>query len=162
MSPSNVNLASGNSLAASALLVHFGATERADTIFLGTGEPAFGAVQQALTYRGIGVRVSPGGGPLTPRAWQTEAPNLAGQAIYRLFQDPDNVAVVWAASTAGVFQRPAVAVNGTPWTQMGVGGANPLPANAVVSDLVITGAGAGKAISRPSTAGASTGRPTTA
>ena len=45
MSPSNVNLASGNSLAASALLVQFGATQRADTIFLGTGEPAFGAVQ---------------------------------------------------------------------------------------------------------------------
>ena len=146
MSPNMVNTASSNSLAASALLVRFGATVNADTIFVGTGEPGFANAQQNLDFWSIGVRVSSGTGAPNPRVWTLEALNLAGQAIYRLVQDPDNVNVVWAATTAGLFARPAAAVAGTPWTPIGTAGANPLPAGGVVSDVVITGVGINKAI----------------
>lgn len=140
MSPSMVNLASANSLSCHALLVRFGANALADTLYVGTGEPDTikpTPPQPGSNYFGIGILVSPGGGG--PRTWHLEAPNLAGQAVYRLVADPDNPAIIWAATSAGLFTRPAAAVANTPWVAVGSGAAPLLPGNREISDVVITG-----------------------
>ena len=136
-----VSVASGNSLPASALYVQFGANARADTILVGTGEPGDPnqvPAQIDRAYYGIGVRVSPGAAA-GARAWHTEAAHLAGQATYRLFGDPDNPAIVWAATSAGLFVRPTPAGPGAVWAQVGNTGASPLPAGREITDVVITG-----------------------
>ena len=81
-SPNLVNLARGNALAGSALLVQFGADARADTLFVGTGEGGMDLttlpVDQGPSYLGIGVRVSPGSAVAGPRVWQARGRQPAG------------------------------------------------------------------------------------
>ncbi len=141
MSPNLVNLAAGNALACNALLVTFGATTNLDTLFVGTGEPAeltppqFGS---GPSYNGVGIRVSIGGAGA--RTWHAEAPlALRGQAVSRLFRDPDNAAIVWAATTAGLYVRPAGAGPNTEWNLIPRGAGTLLPGNRQISDVVITG-----------------------
>lgn len=119
-----------DALSVGALAVAFSTGGAAtDDVYVGTGEPG-----PSDGYFGIGVRHSTSGG--APGSWATEATNLAGRDIYRLFLDPDVAGRVWVATTAGIFQRPLVAPF-TTWTQ--ITSATFANSNGAVSDLVIGG-----------------------
>lgn len=93
-----------------ALAVVFGASAANDVVYVGTGEPG-----PSDGYFGIGVRRSATGG--SPGSWTTEATNLASRGIYKLVVDPDNTAVLYAATTVGLFRRPATGSLAN-WTQV--------------------------------------------
>ncbi len=117
-----------NSLSVGALAVTFGADRGADQVYVGTGQHrAFHALF------GIGVRVSTSGG--ADGSWQLEATNLAGQACLELAIDPDDPTLVLAATTGGLFRRPAT--NRSTWTTV----TSPAftAAAGVVSDVLIAG-----------------------
>jgi hypothetical protein len=130
-SPSISTGLEADSLSVGAIAVAFGATAANDRIFCGTGEPG-----PSDAYMGVGVKYSANGGG----AWTLEATNLAGSAIYRIVIDPDNPALVFAATAAGVFQRPTVAPF-TTWNQVSTGFAQP---NGRATDAVIAGSGGSK------------------
>lgn len=100
-----------DALACGALAVTFGATADDDVIYVGTGE----SNQSVDSYQGIGIgrraRASAGVAP----TWTLEATNLAGAWIARLIIDADNPAVVYAATSRGLFQRPTTGSTAT-WT----------------------------------------------
>jgi hypothetical protein len=123
-----------DSLATGAVAVRFGTTAATDVVYVGTGEPNgnFDA------YFGIGIRRSAAGG--APGTWTLEATNLVGRAIYEIVIDPDDANAVFAATTAGLYQRPAAAPF-TTWTHVTSPFAQP---NALMTDLVVAGAGASK------------------
>lgn len=117
-----------------AIAVRFGASAATDLIYVGTGE-ASGSYD---AYQGIGVQRSASGG--APGTWTLEATNLAGTSIGALAIDPDNPALVVAATGRGIFRRPATGSTAT-WTQATAGLAAP---NGPVSDLTVAGGGATK------------------
>ncbi|MEP7384645.1 MAG: hypothetical protein ABI910_23440, partial [Gemmatimonadota bacterium] len=121
-----------DSLATGAIEVRFGATAATDLVYVGTGEPN----GNADAYFGIGVKRSAAGG--APGTWTLEGTNLAGRGIYRIVIDPDTTANVFAATTAGLFRRPAAAPF-TTWTQVTSTFASP---NSFCTDLVVAGTGA--------------------
>ena len=139
---------SANSLSVGDIAVNFGVDANRDLIFVGTGEVhtqpggAGPRVPGGIggEYFGVGVRVSAPVVGAGPRAWVLEAVHLAGQGIFRMVLDTDDPTRVWAATTAGVFFRPAGAVAAAlAWPQMGVGGANPLPAGGLFTDIRVGG-----------------------
>ena len=119
-SPNLVNLAPGNALAAQRALGavrrerprrhvlrrHRGARRTPPSCRIDQG-PSY------LRHRRAGVagrrRRGPGCGTSRPQ-------HLRGQAIYRLFQDPDDPAVIWAAASTGLYVRPNPPGPNTPWT----------------------------------------------
>ncbi len=123
-----------DSLSVGAIAVRFGAAAATDIVYVGTGEPN----GSADSYFGVGVKHSDNGG--APGTWALEATNLAGRAVYRIVIDPDDPTKVFAATTAGLFQRPAAAPF-TNWTQVASIFATP---NGFVTDLVVAGTGASK------------------
>jgi hypothetical protein len=123
-----------DSLATGAVAVRFGAAAATDLVYVGTGEPN----GSADCYFGIGIRRSAAGG--TPGTWTLEATNLAGRGIYKIVIDPDSTATVLAATTAGLFRRPAAAPFAT-WTQVTSTFVAP---NNFCTDLVVAGTGATK------------------
>lgn len=128
--------AEADSLSVGALAVRFGASAATDEVYVGTGEP-FGNYD---AYLGVGIRHSASGG--APGTWTLEATNLAGRGIYAIVIDPDDPAIVLAATTVGIFRRPAAAPF-TNWTQV----ASPVftaPTTHATS-LVVAGTGATKA-----------------
>ena len=117
-----------------ALAVSFGASSATDVVWVGTGEPGAGD-----GYFGIGVRRSAAGG--APGSWTTEATNLASRGIYKLAIDPDATGSVYAATTAGLYRRPA----GSPFTTWTlVTSPTFTNANGAVSDVIVAGTGASK------------------
>ena len=124
-----------DSLAVGAIAVRFGATAATDLVYVGTGE----ANLNADAYFGVGIKRSDSGG--APGTWTLEATNLAGLGIYKIVIDPDDPTRVFAATTAGLFQRPA-ATPFTNWTQVTSVFSTP---NGRVMDLVVAGTGATKA-----------------
>jgi hypothetical protein len=127
--------ADADSLAIGALAVRFGASLATDEIYAGTGEPNFAGA----TYFGVGIRHSTSGG--APGTWTLEATNLAGRGVYAIVIDPDDPAVVLAATTSGIFRRPTSAPF-TTWAQV-TSPAFTSP-NARASALVVAGSGASK------------------
>ena len=177
MSPSLVNLLAGNALTASALLVQFGANARADTVFVGTGEPGDLTMLPAAdrpSYLGIGVRVSPGaaGGA---RAWHLEAATPARPGDLPPVPGPRR-----SGRGLGGGEHRAVRPAQPVRPEHGVdadrhaGAGNLLPGGREITDVVITGttAAANKRIFAAARGGnvaaaapgrpASTSRPTTA
>lgn len=133
-----------DSLATGAIAVEFGATAAADRIFAGTGEPqqvsdqpTASAPNQGDSYFGVGIKSSPSGG--TAPVWTLEATNLAGHGIFRIAIDPDHPEIVLAATSAGLFQRPASAPFDS-WTAITSG----IPAGSSVCDILIAGRAANK------------------
>jgi hypothetical protein len=124
-----------DSLATGALAVRFGASAATDDIYVGTGEPYSGGAM----YFGVGIRHSTSGG--APGTWVLEATNLAGRGVYAIVIDPDNPSIVLAATTAGIFRRPASAPF-TTWTQV-TSSAFTAPSGRA-SSLVVAGTGASK------------------
>jgi hypothetical protein len=117
-----------DSLSVGALAVRFGASAASDLIYVGTGEANF----SADSYFGIGIKSSTSGG--APIKWNPEATNLVGAAISRIVIDPENPAVVYAATDTGLFVRPQ---GGDPsiWKRDLQG----LPLGKAVTDLVVGG-----------------------
>lgn len=132
-----------DSLATGAIAVQFGANAAADKIFVGTGEPqgsgdspSGSSPNNGDSYFGVGIKSSPSGG--TSPVWTLEAKNLAGHGIFRIAIDPDHPEIVLAATSIGLFQRPASAPFDN-WTLVAGG----LPASSVC-DVLIAGRGANK------------------
>lgn len=121
-----------DSLAVGAVAVRFGSARANDVVFVGTGEPGAGNDG----YYGIGIKFSSDGGA----TFSLEATNLAGQEIYRVAIDPEDPTVVFAATTAGLYQRPTAAPY-TTWNQV-TGGLH--YAAGWACDVVIAGRGASK------------------
>ncbi len=124
-----------DSLAVGAIAVRFGATAATDLVYVGTGE----ANNNFDAYFGVGIKRSDSGG--APGTWTLEATNLAGRGVFKIVIDPDDPTKVFAATTAGLFQRPAAAPF-TNWTQVTSVFSTP---NGLVTDLVVAGTGATKA-----------------
>lgn len=120
-------LGEANALAVGSVAVRFGAAGDGsqDVVYVGTGEQKF--IKYAplpLDMQGVGVRVATGpapqvraGGP-TFDPWVLEATDLAGAAILRLVVD-DQTGDVWAATTRGLFKRPAG--GGSAWDKVDTG-----------------------------------------
>src|ERR1700726_3032023 len=129
-----------DSLATGAIVVQFGATPAADRIFVGTGEPqsasdfpSGSSPNNGDSYFGVGIKTSPSGG--TAPVWTLEAgTELAGHGIFRIVVDPDHPEIVLAATSAGLYQRPASAPFDH-WTAIVAG----LPAGRPVTDILIAG-----------------------
>ncbi|HKC03498.1 MAG TPA: hypothetical protein VKC17_09370, partial [Sphingomicrobium sp.] len=134
VSPSLTSGIEADSLAVGAIAVQFGATAATDLVYVGTGE----ANSSGDSYFGVGVKRSPSGG--APGSWTLEGTNLAGRGFFRLAIDPDDPTLVLAATTVGIFRRPA-APPFTNWTQITSTFAAP---NGLATDLVVAGTGAAK------------------
>lgn len=124
-----------------AILVTFKAAEGDDEVMVGTGEitPNLTA-SPGSKLGGVGILVAtgPASGGVDP--WDIEAPNLAAAGIYRLARQPGGTTVV-AATSIGLFERPAGATAGTEWTK--VTGTPFESLNAVCTDALWTPAVAG-------------------
>lgn len=99
-----------DALAVGAVAVAWGTDASTDVVYVGTGEP-FRRYEPDSFY-GVGIRVATGPAaidPLDPTkvTWTTEAPDLAGKAIYKLACDPDTsrTGIVYAATTDGLYRR---------------------------------------------------------
>ncbi len=124
-----------DSLAVGAIAVRFGASAATDLVYVGTGE----ANSNFDAYVGVGIKRSDSGG--APGTWTLEGTNLAGLGVFKIVIDPDDLTKVFAATTAGLFQRPATPPF-TNWTQVTSVFSTP---NGRVTDLVVAGTGATKA-----------------
>jgi len=122
--------AEADSLAVGAIAVSFGGSS-GDDVFVGTGEPN----SSYDSYFGIGIRHLSGG------TWTLEGSNLADAGIYNIVIDPNDVTPthVFAATTQGLFQRPASG-SMTTWNQV----TSPAFSNSygAVSALIAAGTGA--------------------
>ncbi|MFD9207092.1 hypothetical protein ACFVZM_12520 [Streptomyces sioyaensis] len=133
-SPTPASGAEADSLSVGAMAVRFGASTATDVVYVGTGEGSAGDA-----YFGIGIRRSPAGG--APGTWTLEGSNLAGRAVYAMTIDPDNPALVLAATSNGIYRRPASG-SMTSWTQV----TSPAFTNAsgTVTSLIVAGTGTNK------------------
>jgi peptidoglycan hydrolase-like protein with peptidoglycan-binding domain len=133
---------SANALSVGDIAVVFGAGPDQDTIFVGTGEahaPSQGGAAPGTAvrapYLGVGVRVSLPVVPPDSRKWEKpEAIDLRGEAVFRLAIDPDDNGVIWAATTNGLYRRPAA--GGEHWPRVGSGPGLPLPAIVTTDNLI--------------------------
>ena len=128
----------GNTLACGALHVVWGApaTGSADEVIVGTGEPGGGG-QGTPGGHVSGVGILRAVGPATGAAWTFEAPQLRGQAIWRITEDPLNRQHQFAATTDGLYARPPAGA----WAQVAGLALNPnvsAPWDAQVLDVAIT------------------------
>jgi hypothetical protein len=121
-----------DSLAIGALAVSFGASAIGDDVYVGTGDPN----SSYDAYFGIGIR------HLVSGTWSLEATNLASHGIFDIVVDPNDPATVLAATTVGLFRRPASG-NMATWAQV----TSPAFQNSSgpVSALIVVGSGATKA-----------------
>jgi peptidoglycan hydrolase-like protein with peptidoglycan-binding domain len=135
--------AAANSLSVGDIAVAFdpGGDPDLDTIFVGTGEGHVNRIMGTVggSYFGVGVRISLPAAPPNARAWTIETyatPAPVQPATFRLVLDTDVPTRPWAATSGGLYRRTAAA--GTPWAQIGTGGANALPGG-MVTDVRVTG-----------------------
>jgi hypothetical protein len=129
--------------ACGAILARFGSGEATDEVFVGTGEitPETTAAPGS-SLGGVGIFVATG--PATSAAadpWTREAQNLVGEGVYRLAAEPGGTAVVAATST-GLFQRPAAPGTNVAWTR--VAGEPFDDFEGVCTDVLWTAAAAGR------------------
>lgn len=104
------NLRDARALPVGALLVTFGVADdgSGDEVLAGTGDPALEGRLGPDGARGVGVRTATG--PAAGGAWTLEAKNLAGAVVLALARDLTGV--VWAATSDGLYRRPAAARDG--------------------------------------------------
>jgi|GEM_PF-1938540 len=105
--------------ACGAIAVAWGAAEADDVVYVGTGETTHGrSAQPGASLGGIGIlRLGPPAPVAEPDPWVREAPNLLGEGVCRIALQPGGSGVV-AATTAGLFERPAGAGADTAWTRV--------------------------------------------
>jgi hypothetical protein len=102
----------------------------ADTIYVGTGEPN----GNLDAYYGIGIKHSTDGGV----TFSIEGTNLATSEVYRIVIDPIDPTIVFAATTSGIYRRPA-GPDFSSWTKVADPDTN-IPGSPIV-DLVVAGSG---------------------
>jgi len=90
-----------------------------EVVYVGTGENTHGAdAQPGHSLGGIGIlRAVKPAESVEDDPWKREAPNLLGAGVYRIALQPGGSGVV-AATTVGLFERPAGAVAETAWTKL--------------------------------------------
>ncbi len=108
--------------------VRFGSKREEDEIYVGTGE----AVGGYLYVFGVGIKHSVKGG--TPGSWKLEAKNLMGKGIYKIVIDPLDNKKVYAATTDGLYQRPATGFD--TWTKIRIG-----TTTGATTDFLVAGSG---------------------
>jgi hypothetical protein len=134
-------LTSANALAVGAVAVAFGADASQDTVYVGTGEQKErDASSLPGDVAGVGIRVAKPPNAAVPASlangpaadpWTLEATNLAREAVVRIVVAPFGV---FAATTAGLFRRPAG--GGAQWAAVDTGlGTKPF------SDVVVVAEG---------------------
>jgi hypothetical protein len=105
--------------ACGSIAVDWGTTAAGDVVYLGTGETTHARNAQPGNSLG-GIGILRGEHPATaagPDPWVREAPHLLGQGVCRIALQPGGSGVV-AATTAGLFERPAAATADSPWTRV--------------------------------------------
>ncbi len=117
----SINAAAGgpvraDALAVGAIAVRWGADAAADLVYAGGAErppTTVGAPVAEAAVRATGIRTATGpaarviaGGPAAA-GWTLEATNLTGMAVARLALDRAADGVVWAATSGGLYRRPA-------------------------------------------------------
>ncbi|HSC90821.1 MAG TPA: hypothetical protein VLB86_04120 [Gaiellaceae bacterium] len=105
--------------ACGAILVHFGAGEALDEVFVGTGEitPRTRA-RPGSRLGGVGIFVATGPASSTSDdPWVRESKNLVGEGVYRLAAEPDGTRIV-AATSMGLLERPAAPGADVDWTRV--------------------------------------------
>ena len=124
--------------ACGSIAVAFGATEGSDVVYLGTGETTERATgQPGIALGGVGVLIS--NHPATtpgPDPWVREAKNLIGEGVCRIALQPGGSAVI-AATTSGLFERPAGGGVDCLWPRVATPPFNTLEAKC--SDVLWTG-----------------------
>lgn len=103
-----------------AIFVDFKATAAQDIVYVGTGEPSHDPTgQPGGSLGGIGILVATG--PASAGAgdnpWTREAPHLLGAGCSRFATNPAKTVIV-VATTAGLYQRPAVGGDGVAWDKV--------------------------------------------
>lgn len=102
------------------ITVKFGATAADDEVFVGTGEThhSWQDAQPGTGLGGYGVLIA--SHPATGGAddpWVREAKNLVGEGVCRIALQPGGTGVI-AATTIGLFERPAVAAVDNDWQRV--------------------------------------------
>jgi hypothetical protein len=105
--------------ACGAIAVAWGATEATDVVYVGTGETtSLRNAQPGASLGGIGIlRGDHPASATGPDPWVREAPQLLGEGVRRIALQPGGAGVV-AATTVGLFERPAGAGADTAWTRV--------------------------------------------
>ena len=105
--------------ACGAIAVAWGASEADDLVYVGTGETTHSrSAQPGASLGGIGIlRGEHPASAAGPDPWVREAPHLLGQGVCRIALQPGGAGVV-AATTAGLFERPAGAGADSAWTRV--------------------------------------------
>ncbi len=151
MSPTETQPLEADSLSVGAIAVLFGAAASssssdsssasaggigafADTIYVGTGE----ANGNLDAYYGIGIKRSTDGG----QTFTVEGTNLSTSEVYRIVIDPVDPTIVFAATTTGIYRRPA-GPDFSNWTKVTDPDSN--LANSAITDLVVAGTGQNRA-----------------
>jgi hypothetical protein len=115
-----------DALTVGALAVRWGATAAADVVYVGPGERPPRAGAPAGTVQGVGIRVATGPaaaaaatGAAAADPWRLEATDLRGVAVHALAPDRVAAGVAWAATSRGLYRRPAAGAG--PWTKVDPG-----------------------------------------
>ena len=108
--------------ACGAILVRFdqGGDESLDEVFVGTGEitPTIGA-RPGGKYGGVGILVATGpAASADPDPWTIEWDELTGDGVYRLAAEPAPGTRMVAATSIGLFERPAAPGPGVDWERV--------------------------------------------
>lgn len=105
--------------ASGAIAVAWGAGEADDVVYVGTGETTHPRSSQPGHSLG-GIGILRGEHPATSAdadPWKREAPHLLGEGVCRIALQPGGSGVV-AATTVGLFERPAGASEGSAWSRV--------------------------------------------
>jgi hypothetical protein len=105
--------------ACGSIAVVWGSTEGNDLVYVGTGETTHGRdAQPGHSLGGIGIlRAQDPALSTSADPWVREADNLLGDGVCRIAVQPGGTKVV-AATTKGLFERPAGAGANTDWTKV--------------------------------------------
>ncbi|HEY1368903.1 MAG TPA: hypothetical protein VGF23_17405 [Gaiellaceae bacterium] len=116
--------------------------ETKDLVLVGTGETTPGKqARPGSELGGVGIFTATGPAASTDDdPWTLEAPNLAGDGVYRLAAQPGGTTIV-AATSSGLFQRPDAPGAGVNWTQVADAPFNGLTDEC--TDVLWTAAGGG-------------------
>lgn len=120
-----------DALTVGAIGVKWGATANDDVVYVGAGEHPLtelkGTKNPEGTVQGVGTRVATGpaasiGGATGPwfDPWKLELTNLKGILVNRIFVRQSDGAV-WAATSRGLYRRPAGAALGAAWQNLNTG-----------------------------------------
>lgn len=119
-----------------------------ELVFVGTGEPhQLHAGLAGHAQYGVGVLSSDrpvrAGAAISDDPWTREATNLTNQCVYRLAANPAGD-TIYAATSTGLYQRPAGAADKTTWPRVSATPFSDLTTTQTVTDVLVTPAHGGR------------------